>query len=488
MASPFSGRAGRLAAMWAANQATQGLGQISGTLLDAQTAAGDYLTTGYDAGRDLAGTGYVDKLDALNAAYGAAPGMLQAGRDQSRADLYEGRDVGLGQIYSGRDAGLGQIWGNANTAAGQIAAGRDVGASQLTAGRDEAIKYLTGPGGAADVTRAQYNRARGDVQGGYGAAIDTLKGGADAYDPLISRGMAGYDMYSSSLGINGAAGNAAARDAFKAGPGYTWQVDQATDAAQRAGNRIGAAYGGNTVDAVTRLGSNLANQEYGSWQAKLQPYQAATLAATQGKAQQLDELSKAYTGQGTTLAGLNQNEATALTGIYGRVGDTYTNTGKQMSDLYSTTGKQFGDLYSTTGKQASDVYTGAGKQLSDLTQNMSSQAASNEIKTGGALSALTVDEGLKYADTIGGYADKMVDLSGSYGGNMASLITGTANSIAQAQQSANNTITNAGTQGLLAGQQAAANTWGAIFGGLQAGGKLLSGSSSFGNLIGSLFK
>ena len=40
---------------------------------------------------------------------------------------------------------------------------------------------------------------------------------------------------------------------------------------------------------------------------------------------------------------------------------------------------------------------------------------------------------------------------------MAGLITGTAGNIAQAQQAANNTITQAGTGALMAGQQASAN-------------------------------
>src|SRR5205085_2489431 len=110
-------------------------------------------------------------------------------------------------------------------------------------------------GKAIDQTRGNYAAGRDALNTGYGQAADTLKGAAGAYDPLIQRGLAGYDMYSNSLGINGAEGNAAARGAFQAGPGYQWQVEQATDAAQRAANKIGGLYGGNTTDAVTRLGS-----------------------------------------------------------------------------------------------------------------------------------------------------------------------------------------------------------------------------------------
>jgi hypothetical protein len=234
MASPFSGRAGRLAGMWAAGQATQGLGQITNTLTDAEQRAGGYLTESYGTGRDVLGTGYADMLDNLQTAYGAAPGQLTAGRDAGVAALRGGETAALGSITGGRDAALGY---------GQQ---------------------------AIDQTKA-----------GYGSAMtnfgDTMRGAAGAYDPLIQRGMAGYDMLSNSLGLNGAEGNAAARSAFQAGPGYEWQVEQATDAAQRAANRTGGLYGGNTIDATTRLGSNLANQEYGAWQKNLQPYQGAAL-------------------------------------------------------------------------------------------------------------------------------------------------------------------------------------------------------------------
>ena len=89
--------------------------------------------------------------------------------------------------------------------------------------------------------------------------------------------------------------------------------------------------------------------------------------------------------------------------------------------------------------------------------------------------------------TIANYANRLTDLGSTYGNNMSSLLMGTAGAISQAEQAANNTVTQAGTQGLLAGQQASANTWGAIFGGLTAGAKL-AGSSSFGSLVGSLFK
>ena len=76
-------------------------------------------------------------------------------------------------------------------------------------------------------------------------------------------------MLQNSLGLNGAAGNAAAVNAFQASPGYQYQVQQATDAAQRSAASSGILGSGSTLAAVTALGSNLANQQYANWRSSL---------------------------------------------------------------------------------------------------------------------------------------------------------------------------------------------------------------------------
>jgi len=76
-------------------------------------------------------------------------------------------------------------------------------------------------------------------------------------------------MYLNSLGVNGAAGTQAAQAAFQAGPGYQWQVDQATDAAARKAASLGIAGSGNTLAEIGTRAQNLANTEYGNWQTNL---------------------------------------------------------------------------------------------------------------------------------------------------------------------------------------------------------------------------
>ena len=97
-------------------------------------------------------------------------------------------------------------------------------------------------------------------------------------------------------------GQERARQTFQAGPGYQWQVDQATDAAARSGNARGMGYSGNTTDAIARLGSNLANQEFQQWIENLQPYQTGAHAATAGQSGALRAASRTPTASGASAS------------------------------------------------------------------------------------------------------------------------------------------------------------------------------------------
>jgi hypothetical protein len=196
MASPFSGKAGRNAAIWTAQKALEQHGQGLG-----------YIQQGYQGAKDALSTSYEQSLAPLT-------------------DYY-------------------------------------------TSGQDYLSKGLTG---ANDLVMQGLNRSTGDINTNYGEALaaanryygqsaDTLKGAAAGWDPLIQRGMTGYDMYMNSLGLNGPGGNTAALSAFQTGPGYQWNVDQATSQAARAANRTGKTLNGKKVDAQNRLAQNMANPE-----------------------------------------------------------------------------------------------------------------------------------------------------------------------------------------------------------------------------------
>jgi hypothetical protein len=430
--------------MWAAGQATQGLGDQMTTLRQGEQRAGEFMTGSYETGLEQMDQGREEMLRQLQAAYPSAQQNLVQGRDTAR-DVY------------------GQAYGGAENA---IEAGRSSSVSALDRAREQALGY--GQQGM-DQTRGNYAEALQRMQAGYGAAEGTLGQAAAGWDPLVQKGMQGYDMYSNSLGLGGAAGNEAARGAFQAGPGYQWQVEQATDAAQRAGNRVGGLYGGNVIDATTRLGSNLANQEYGNWQKNLSGYQGAATQAVAGQTGARGALAGMQAQGGQAMAGLDTQEAAALNQILANQGN----------------------IEQTTGRSLSDVSGNAAKSVADLRAKYGDAVGTLEARTGSGLADLSLSQGTSQAKLAGDYASQIAGLAGQYGGNMAQLTAGTAASVASAQAAANNTIIGAGTQGMLAGQQAANNTWGAIMGGLGIGGNLLgaglkSGSSD--SLIGQLFK
>lgn len=131
----------------------------------------------------------------------------------------------------------------------------------------------------------------GQLDTGRTGALGALESAKGYYDPLKSLGEkygAGSSLYMDSLGVNGPAGNANAVNAFQAGPGYQWGVDQSLDALdRRASSRGMLASGNNTIDTLGTV-HGLANREYGGWQDRLggliNPELSATGASATGLA------------------------------------------------------------------------------------------------------------------------------------------------------------------------------------------------------------
>src|SRR6185295_5318786 len=104
---------------------------------------------------------------------------------------------------------------------------------------------------------------------GQNNSLKSLDTAGSFYAPLSQKYGAGTNLYLDSLGINGAGGNDRATQAFQAGPGYQYQVQQALDQTNRAAAATGGLQGGNTLAALSDRAGNMANQEYGNWQSKL---------------------------------------------------------------------------------------------------------------------------------------------------------------------------------------------------------------------------
>lgn len=404
MASVFSGSAGRKTAVWTAQKAEQQLDDLKAIYGQSQVDAGNYLTNAFNAGGGF-----------LKDAFDGSRDTLRQGRTSSQGILQNGLTQALGQSNAGYQQGRNDITSALATATGQIDAG--------------------------------YANALGSLGSLYGQATGTAQQAADAWNPLVDAGMAGYNAYNDAMGLNGADGAQRALAGFQAGPGYQWQVDQATSQAARAANRMGgSAVGGNATSDITGLAQNLANTTWGQHVDRLQGYQGAATQAVQGRAGALQ-----------SLAGLYQDQ------------------GRDTSSLQAQQGRDQSALTTGAGNTLGQMAVNNGQFNAGLVQQGTTAQATNVNNYATALSNLRSTYGLNQAN-----------LNTQFGGAMAGLSTGTAQGIADATNNYYNTVTQAGQQGMMAGQQAAANRFGALMGGLNLGASVLGAGSSGGfmNLFG----
>src|SRR5688572_6695199 len=116
------------------------------------------------------------------------------------------------------------------------------------------------------------------------AALDAAQG---YYEPLAGLGAKYGDatnLYLDSIGARGADGNTRAVNAFQAGPGYEFTLDQGIDALNRRRAASGMLNSGNADIDALKFGTGLANQTYGDWQNRLAGFVNPELTATSGVA------------------------------------------------------------------------------------------------------------------------------------------------------------------------------------------------------------
>ena len=294
---------------------------------------------------------------------------------------------------------------NKNAATGQA-----IGYQQATGDGNNAT--LKGYTGLADQIRQQYGtdasnvlndttgqaqsyltnagqQAQQQLAAGTNAAVNTVQSSNGQYAPYVANGQTANGLYADSLGLNGASGNAAATGAFQAGPGYQWQVDQSTDAAARKAASLGMAASGNTLDAITRLGSNLANQEFTNWQDKLNGLSSTGLTAANAVSGNNAAAAGYQYGGGTTAAGLTQQ-------LGGSLANTSTSLGTQQASIMNGLGSSIagdqtnlGNALVANQRATANAVTGASLQnaaSADAVQNKNSAIFGN--LTGSLLGAL----------------------------------------------------------------------------------------------------
>lgn len=252
--------------------------------------------------------------------------------------------------------------------------------------------YLSGVGtqGRSDLEGA-YNTSTSNVNAGAdsalgylgqgrGGALGQLEGARGSYAPLSALGgkygtatTLGLD----ALGVNGQEGNTRATDAFHAGPGYNFQLDQGLDAINRRRAAGGMLNSGNADRDATNYAEGLANQEFNNWRTNLTNFTQPELSAISGAASGT---------AGTYTAGAN------IENQYGQnTAGVQTNRSQMLSDLAQrrATGEVglatgLANPYTQTYGQEAAAEMGGSKNLWDLGLNAAALATGQYGRSQGA--------------------------------------------------------------------------------------------------------
>ena len=160
-----------------------------------------------------------------------------------------------------------------------------------------------GYGQASDL----YGQGRGALTTNYGAALAP-------YTSLWNSASGGANAYGDATGANGAAGFARAVNNFRTDPGYQFQFNQGLQAIDRGAASRGMLTSGNTLNAEQQFGTGLADQSYGNYVNRLQPYLGQQTAAAGG------------------IAGVNRGLGNALNTSFGNQGNLAYNTAVGQGD------------------------------------------------------------------------------------------------------------------------------------------------------------
>lgn len=169
---------------------------------------------------------------------------------------------------------------------------------------------------AKNTALLQQNQTAGTstLQQGQTDALGSLDAAKGIYTPLQAKYGAATSLGLDALGVNGAAGNTRAVDAFHAGPGYQYGVDQAEQGVLRNAAATGGVNGGNTLAALSDRAGSMADQEYNNWVTGLNGYVSPELSAASGAAGAEAAKAPVYTGTASNIANLGTTTTNGITG------------------------------------------------------------------------------------------------------------------------------------------------------------------------------
>lgn len=177
---------------------------------------------------------------------------------------------------------------------------------------------------------------------------------AELSAPYRALGESGITQLKALLGIAGSGTDATT--ALRSTPGYQFARDQGLTAATNAATAQGLSLSGNTLEALDKFGTGLADQTYQTQVGNLENVVGIGQAAAAGQAANIGNAatnkSNIAINQGNTMAGINANTIAGITKALGGGIDQY-GTQQILNDLYQPS------IGADTYAGASDAYIGA---------------------------------------------------------------------------------------------------------------------------------
>lgn len=210
------------------------------------------------------------------------------------------------------------------------------------AAKQAAADQTAGLNKGYDLAGGLYKAGNQALTAGYGQA-------GDMYAGLQKGTQAGSDAYGDASGANGPEGLARAKALFTATPGYQSGFDLLTDANDRRAASRGALGSGNTIADTAKLATTYADQNYGGFAQRLQPYLGANAGAVAGGA-------GVATGLGTALNANDVGQGQLGFGVQAGIGNANANADLAKNNA----GANIWNLITKLGGGAANVGGGGG--------------------------------------------------------------------------------------------------------------------------------
>jgi len=179
-------------------------------------------------------------------------------------------------------------------------------------GRDQASQRLSR---GYRLYERGFSNGMGALTAGYDASKPHLQAGIDTWQGVHDQGKAGATAYADATGANGAEGYGRAVNNFHTGPGYQFNMDEMLDAVNRSAASRGMLSSGNTTSDLMTKASGIANQEFGNYVSRLQPFLSMYTQGAQGLSGAHESMADLETGYGKDMAQMQVGRADKLAGV-----------------------------------------------------------------------------------------------------------------------------------------------------------------------------